>query len=672
MALSEKEELELLQLEEEEYQHSLKGGSPAAPKEAKQEGFQFPGVFQGAGEALQGGAQEFVASAPALGTGAAQGSTFGFSDELGATADVAGDVLSGKGVPLFNPEGDSLGGKWREYQKARELANKQIQAESPNAYLAGEFGGAIASAGLAPSVGAVKGAGWIGKGIQAPFNAGTKLAESVGSLSPEVATFLAGKAPSAMGKIAGAGTKMAIEGLPAGALYGAGASEHDLSSSPSELAMDTVNSGLMGSATGLAIGAGAKAAPMLVDAGKRGLNSVDFFRKLGVASDFADEGVEFSTSAGKDKIQKLLQQYPDEMQEQMLGARTQLGEQVRGTLDAAEKAGVRINVNPTLNQNFIDVMNTFGNNQVLGSVMDPKSKAALLRVAQGGVGDISPIEAKALRESVKDAIKKLQGMPSEIAYIGRSKLIELDNALTEQMKKQIPGYADEAKKFFEYNKGVPEAMLEPGIPEHLRSKTLSGVKEKGKTLFKAADDVLGSAYRPGDAALPARGTLNEMIVNLGETEKAAPEVMKNFGMKGPSAPLSAEEIGAKWKNQADRMAVLRQSQGTSPHEGAVKIAKGSVLGSGEGMAYGITNRGKTLYNATSQSWPVQAAKKAFAYTDDSLMGLANHLKSLEASKPLGEALEKALQNKDVAAKNAALFKLLQIPEYRQLLQNGDK
>ena len=67
MALSEKEELELLQLEEEEYQHSLKGASPAVHKEAPEsKEFRFPGLIKGAGEFLQSGSQGVVAAAPAI------------------------------------------------------------------------------------------------------------------------------------------------------------------------------------------------------------------------------------------------------------------------------------------------------------------------------------------------------------------------------------------------------------------------------------------------------------------------------------------------------------------------------------------------------------------------------------------------------------------------------
>lgn len=85
--------------------------------------------------------------------GAAQGATFGFSDELGAAKDVASDYLSG----------NKLGKKWREYQKMRESANKQLSEESPLAYTGGELAGGVASSLVMPNIGAARIAGMAGK-----------------------------------------------------------------------------------------------------------------------------------------------------------------------------------------------------------------------------------------------------------------------------------------------------------------------------------------------------------------------------------------------------------------------------------------------------------------------------------------------------------------------------
>ena len=91
----------------------------------------------------------------AAGTGALQGATLGFSDELGATGDVISDFFT------KNPAAKS----WREYQQSREAANKQLQQAHPFAYGAGEVGGGLATA-LVPGVGAAKGAATLGRALK--------------------------------------------------------------------------------------------------------------------------------------------------------------------------------------------------------------------------------------------------------------------------------------------------------------------------------------------------------------------------------------------------------------------------------------------------------------------------------------------------------------------------
>ena len=53
--------------------------------------------------------------------GGAQGSTFGYSDELGAAKDVVSDYFTN----------NKLGKSWREYQKLREAQNKALAEEFP-------------------------------------------------------------------------------------------------------------------------------------------------------------------------------------------------------------------------------------------------------------------------------------------------------------------------------------------------------------------------------------------------------------------------------------------------------------------------------------------------------------------------------------------------------------
>lgn len=631
--------------------------------------FSFPGANSAIGEALQGGASAFVNNAPAYGTGVAQGASLGFSDELGGMKDLAVAGLKGENkglnlVPSFEaPNAPTLLTKYRELQKAREAANKQLSDESPYIYGAGELTGGLIASALTPGVGAAQGMGNLTKAVTAPYRAGTAASEAVAGLSPKIAAFLEGQTASKAANIAGPASKMAIEGAPMGGMMGAGYSEHGVENL-NELAGDVGSGMAMGSGTGLAIGGSAAAGKKLLEVAPDVLNNWDWTRKLGVASDFADkEGVEFATAAGKDKIANLLRQYPDDITNKMLKADSLLGSQVGKSLEKAEAAGVRINVDPQLQASSKEIFDAFAADPLLLQTVDPKSKTLLMKLGQGGVGDMSPTEARELKDMFYGLRDKLDGISSTAAHMAREKGAQLGSALDMKLK-AIPEYAQEAEKFSGFRSGLPEVALEPGVVQDKRTKYLGGLKNRANALVKANSNTIGGAMLPGKSALSNRSGLNEMVDNLKTIEQTSPEVMPILGG-------SADEVGANLKNTADKMAVLQESQGHAPNEGIGKLSVGSLVGSGPGFSYGLANKYGAMKKTVRDSMPVQAAKSAYAASDAKLMGVANQLKSSDASRPLGEALEKALQNKDVMAKNAALFKMLQIPEYRMMLSDGE-
>lgn len=596
-------------------------------------------------------------------SGAAQGATFGFSDELGAGADVAKDALTG------NPQAK----KWREYQKLRESANMADQAAHPGAYFAGELAGGIATTPLMPELGGAKAISMLGKlspkvaaflAKSTPEAMAIKQAIQSGKLAPEAAELALKMAPEAgsMAKIAGAGTKMAIEGAPAGGLYGLGASENDMSN-PEELAKDTASGMAMGSLGGLAIGGGIQVGKEALGAAGKAASKYDFTRKLGHAFDMGGEGVSFDTSEGKTNVAKMSKQIPHDITNQIMAADKQLGMAVGNSLVDAEHAGVRINIDPELKASADETFKMFADNPVLLATMDPKSKAIITKVSQEGLGDLSPIEARALKDTFYDLTDKLGGLSSDVATIARQRGNSLAQALDNQLKVQVPEYKKAAAQFANFRSSIPETLLQPGLPAELRTKQLGGLKDKTTELYKGASNVFGNAHMPGSSTIEGpRAAMGELSDNLQKLQKSNPEAVKALGG-------SAEDVAQKWHDQADKMAVLRQSQGVEPHEGLKKTIIGQVVGSGEGFAYNMANRAGKINKSIGQSAPVKTSQRVFAASNDALMGLAAHLKSTKGAEPLGEALEKALANKDDMGKNAVLFKLLQVPEYRNMLRD---
>lgn len=612
---------------------------------------------------LAAASPESSSALQAAGSGAAQGATFGFSDELGAGADVAKDLLTS------NPQAK----KWREYQKIRETANMTDQAAHPGAYLAGELAGGLAATPLMPELGGAKAVSALGKlspeiaaflAKSTPEAMAIKEALQAGKIAPEAAELALKMAPEAgsMVKIAGAGTKMAIEGAPAGALYGLGSSENDMSN-PEALAKDTASGAAMGSLGGLAIGTAAQSGKEAIKGAGNLAQKYDFTRKLGQAFDLGGEGITFDSSAGKNKVAKLAKDIPNEITNQIMKVDQELGQKVGDSLLNAEKAGVRINIDPELKASADETFKIFADNPMLLNTMDPKSKALLIKVGQSGVGDLSPLEARALKDTFYDLSDRLNGLNSDVANISRQRGHALAQSLDNQIKNQIPEYKLAASQFSQFRSSIPETLLQPGLPSELRTKQLGSLKNKETALYKAASHVFGDAHMPGSSTVNGpRAAMGELGENLQKLEKSNPAAVKGLGG-------SAEDVAKKWQTQADRMAVLKQSQGVEPHEGLKKTIVGQVIGSGEGFTYNMANRAGRISKSIGQSAPVKASARAFAAGNDSLMQLASHLKTTKGGQPLGEALEKALNNKDEMAKNAVLFKMLQIPEYRNMLRD---
>ena len=119
------------------------------------------------------------------------------------------------------------------------------------------------------------------------------------------------------------------------------------------------------------------------------------------------------------------------------------------------------------------------------------------------------------------------------------------------------------------------------------------------------------------------------------------------------------------------MLQIRQSHGIDPQAGIGEASKGALSGlatTGRGVLVSGANQAGRVTGAISKSSPAKMGRSLFNVTEQGLQGLAQRLKANQSTAPLGDALERALINKNNAGKNAILFKLMQNPEYRNLLR----
>lgn len=575
----------------------------------------------------------------ALMSGAAQGSTFGFSDELGAGVDVA----LGKGDNKA-----SLADRWRQLQKQRESANTALEEQHPGYYMGGELAGGVASAALMPSLG------------------GAKLVGAAGKLSPRLAAFLAARAPASTAvKLAGKGAAGVIEGAPIGALYGLGSSENDMSR-PTELAGDVVSGAGMGSLTGLGLNVASQTGKMALNKAKGFVDDTDFLRQLQSAYEYGEKGLNLGSSKVQDKISMVPGERAKQLVDKIMATDQELGQNVGNAISNAQTSGIKINVDPQLQATGSKIFSTlFVENPTLGQVLDPKSAKLLKTIAQREMGDLTPIEAKALRDELYGLSDKLAGFNSDQAHFAKKVGNELATALDQSLKGNIPEYKLAAQQFESFRRLVPENIMSQGAPSDLNKVYMGSLKNPELKLYESSKDMLKKAKLPGEAAAEQRATFEKLRLNLDELEKKNPVAMKKMGG-------SSEQVANSLRKDADELAMIRQAQGFDPQEGVKGIFGGALSGlvtTGRGISMTASNKAGLVAKGVGQSEPVKMSTKLFKAGNDQLMNLATKLKNSGSHSPLGDALENALMNKNEVAKNAVLFKLMQIPEYRNMLRS---
>lgn len=641
MPLSPNEELELLQLEEEEYQESLKAPQAAAPTPQQMT----PEQIAEADRQFQIEQNRGVVDAGLA--GAAQGATFGFSDELGAAKDVAGDYLSG------NP----LGKKWREYQKMRESANKQLSEESPLAYTGGELAGGVASSLVMPNLGAAKIAGMAGK------------------YAPAAGKFLAGQGESALARMAGKGTTMAIQGAPIGALYGMGASENDMSK-PVELAMDTASGAGMGSLTGLAIGASAQGGKEALKKAGGMIEDSNLLRQIREGYRMGEEGINLASGETQERLSLLPNEKSKGFVDRIMATDKDIGRKVGAAIDKAQDSGVVINIDPKIQSVGEKMFDTiFVKNPTLGEFIEPRTAQLLKLIATREKGNLTPTEARALKDQLYKLTDNLAGFNSDTANFARSMGMDLAHEVDTAMKLGMPEYQTAAREFEAFRRMVPETIMGKGTPSEYGKVYMGDLKNPELKLFESTRDMMKKSQLPGESASKEKMAFEQLKRNLNELGTTNPESVKSLGG-------TPKDVISGLRQDSDRLAAIRQSHGIDPQAGISEAGKGALSGlatTGRGVLVSGANQvgriagaaseaAKNTGQALAKSSPAKMGRSLFNIPDDGLQGLAQRLKAKESSALLGDALESALANKNDAGKNAILFKLMQNPEYRNLLR----
>lgn len=602
-----------------------------------------------------------------FGTGIQQGTTLGFSDEMGAAVQAALSKLTGvnkqdKELADEGFTGDLEPSAKDTFRKAQAVNQADVlnsQERSPKAALAGELLGGLASA--IPTA---------GLGAEA---AGSKIA-----LSELLKQGGKGAVAKELAKRAGGA---ALAGAPLGIAQGVGSSQEGklIDASPEELkalGKDAAIGGATGSALGAGVALTSAGAPLAAKYGKEGLDSIleklkgnQTGRQVAKAFDIGKNGLEdirLSPETGKPKGGKLYDLSGKDASENILktqdtvandvtkdvfGADKAISKNVGSVIDKATQNGVVIEPPSSGMKTFTD-LNTFLDTRpnLLGSDETDKTVEALSRLT---TGKMNPSEAQELKLTLGNALDGLDSTTDEFKVINRAY-----DALNNTIKEVVPGYQEANKLLAGYRGDVTESVLSKGKDAEFR-KGFQSDKAFPKADFQ--NEMMGVVKELNTPGLPSdekRRLMQKFSEGLDSFERENPGVLENAG-------VDKDSILAKLNDTADVSNIRKQIIGNQTSSSGPKgfIQSMSDLLSPKAAGFKAANMaGKVARKG--ENTIANFSKSFFQEPEQALMQHAQTLK--QGSLPyLGDSLEKAIQNKDIAAKNAAMFAIMQNPKARR-------
>jgi hypothetical protein len=500
MSLSEDEELELLELEEAEYQATLPKPKPEGPSLMSRIG---KALISGRDEDLP---EEFSGVREAsedFGRGLVQGGSLGFSDEiagaleapLGATKSIA----------------NKFGGEFDDtaYRAARDesrMLDAQASERSPGAFTSGQVAGGVASA-FVPGLNVAKGAKLAGAAI--PKIAGTALADLAGTALISGGQGLAAGVGSSTGENVGELARDAAIGTGVGALGGAA-----------------------GYGLNKAIGAGFQGVKNF--AGKASDNLSDYAENLALKATGATgrEAQKFQQGAGRELLDRGLVNFGDDAEkiaERIVGANDEAQAAISSSLKRLDAQGVTANVNSIVDDLQSQVAKLKSDPSQAGVVA--KLQKTIDNILETGEGSI-PLQSA---EQTKRGFNKAAGnwMDPEAGAAGKAAY----RAYRDEVEKAALNASPELGSVFKEGKKTYGLLKPIQDAAQRRAATLNQSPIGGLLDTTAAIAGEASTGGAGIAAAMARRGIAPRLASSGaitadylsEVAKKAPDLMGKFG-----------------------------------------------------------------------------------------------------------------------------------------------
>lgn len=577
--------------------------------------------------------------------GALQGATFGGADEIKGGIQALGSKLTGDQRPISDI--------YHADQKEAQQDDIDSAKRSPVLHGLGELGGGILTGEAIP-------AGYITKALGGTSTAAVLAKLGVSSISDAVkagktSELIAALGPNVLKGLIGAGTEGAIQGGVNGAL-----------SSQGQLGSDQqIKDAESGGKFGAAVGAGIQTAGLLGGVGA-GVGSKYLegklaamraspdrrARQLAMAYDRTSSGLPAINPNNTDTSTALageIRGNNSDVVNRFTNAEDNIGKQINQSIQDASDKGIKVSVDPTLNQSSTELQNLVKRRPDLE--FDPQYQKLTDQIFQLQSGDLTPSQAYALKNDVYDFANKL----SDPELVNTAK--GFAGGVGKSLEASVPEYGALNSQFKNLRESGRETLMTQGKDADFNTDWISQFNNnKAKTERNVEHLINGvSAQGAGKATTGAKQSLDNLVASLSDAEKTNPGTLKQLGYD------SIDALKKDIYSKSDLVNLNRSIGGIQPSDEKIPTGIGAIVNKLTNTVnpYNIAQKAGKIANKINGGVPQvprfnATPEEAGSYADQLLQS------SDKSKQTYGRALRSAIDTGDIPKKNATLFVLQQL------------
>jgi len=317
-----------------------------------------------------------------------------------------------------------------------------------------------------------------------------------------------------------------------------------------------------------------------------------------------------------------------------------------------------INIRPDVDEIAASVEGLVRSQPHLGSLKEIKQLRDRLSKVYSVV---SPQEAVNLQKDIAKIASRSTNQ--EVKAVAN----ELADRLEKQVDEVVPGLKQTNQALNDFKYAGSETITSKGLPREMRANVGPGVTEE--KLGESITDLLSNLRTPGNSKADSVRTFAELKRQLEIYNNKYPGKLEKLG-------IDIDDLENAIVDKADEFAITRQALGSEPRgAGLARSATTGLIGSlaaaGRGKIVGAANIAGGITKKVAESAPAKTSQFLYQKSGDQLRGLADKLMNSNNSQAqyVAQSLVKALDDKNMIAKNAALFNILQNPELRDMIKD---